>query len=149
MHHEPNSRLPYTFVSGTNADLEARKRIQAILRAHNDRVGLLRGAEAQPLNVQVYDTQGVWVGGMLAATYWNWLVIDVLALAEEVRGQGIGTALMAQVEAEARARGCTRSQTSTYAHQALRFYDRLGYRIVGQMADYPEGFTYYWLQKVL
>jgi GNAT superfamily N-acetyltransferase len=101
------------------------------------------------LNIQVHDAQGQWVGGILAATYWNWLVIDVLALVDEVRGRGIGTQLMARVEAEARARGCTRAHTSTYAHQALGFYQRRGYRIVGQMEDYPEGFTYYWLEKEL
>jgi GNAT superfamily N-acetyltransferase len=119
------------------------------LRAQYGRVGLVRGSETQPLNIQVYNAQGAWVGGILAATYWGWVVIDVLAVVEEARSQGIGTALMAQVEAEARARGCTRAHTSTYAHQALGFYLRLGYRIVGQMADYPEGFTYYWLQKGL
>ncbi len=146
MHQPPPA---YRFVPSATADPDARKRIQAILRAHNEAVWPFRGPDAHPLNVQVYDEQGGWVGGILSATYWGWLVIDVLALVKAVRGQGIGTALMAQVEAEARARGCTRAHTSTYAHQALGFYQRRGYRIVGQMEDYPPGFTYYWLQKDL
>lgn len=139
----------YSFTLNTTADVDYRKQIQAILRAHNEQIVPFRGPQAQPLNIRVTDAHGQLLGGILAATYWGWLVIDLLALVEEVRGQGLGTELMERVEAEARARDCTRAHTSTYAHQALGFYQRLGYRIVGQLEDYPEGYTYYWLQKDL
>ena len=47
------------------------------------------------------------------------------------------------------ARGCTRAHTSTYAFQALAFYQRHGYRVIGQLDDYPDGYTLYWLRKDL
>jgi hypothetical protein len=44
-------------------------------------------------------------------------------------------------------RGCTRAHTSTYAFQALAFYQRHGYQVIGQLDDYPDGYTFYWLRK--
>lgn len=89
------------------------------------------------------------MGGLIAQTYWNWLSIDLLAVAEEARGQGLGTQLITRAEMEAKKRGCTLARTSTYAFQALRFYERLGYHVIGQLDDYPEGATLYWLRKAL
>jgi hypothetical protein len=42
-----------------------------------------------------------------------------------------------------------RSFASTYRHQALGFYQKYGYQIVGQLDDYPDGSTLYWLRKDL
>ena len=50
-------------------------------------------------------------------------------------------------EEEARRRGCRHAYTTTFSFQAPGFYTRLGFRIVGQLADYPQGATYYWLRK--
>jgi ribosomal protein S18 acetylase RimI-like enzyme len=35
------------------------------------------------------------------------------------------------------------------AHQALGFYQKYGYSIIGSLADYPDGHTLYWLRKEL
>ncbi len=140
---------PYTFTLSTIADPEYRNHIQGILRAHNTRMSTLRGPDAEPLNIRITNPQGQLVGGIVASTYWGWLVIDLLAVIDEVRGQGLGKQLMQQAEAEGRARGCAYAHTSTYAHQALGFYQHLGYRIVGQLDDYPDGYTLYWLRKDL
>jgi hypothetical protein len=37
--------------------------------------------------------------------------------------------------------------TSTYDFQAFEFYRKLGYYIIGQLDDYPDGYTLYWLRK--
>lgn len=139
----------YTFSMSTLSDREVRKQIQTILRAHNEQIWPFRGPEALALNIYVRDPQGKLLGGVIASTYWGWLVVDILALVEEVRGQGLGKELMRLVTTEAHAHGCSRAHTSTYAHQALGFYQRLGYQIIGKLDDYPEGYTYYWLQKDL
>ncbi len=138
---------PFAISETVNPDY--RKAIQGILRAYNEQAATIRGPEAKALNIQVNDAQGQLLGGVVAATYWGWLVIDLLAVVEQARGQGLGKALMEQAESEARRRGCSRAHTSTYAHQALGFYQNLGYRIVGQLDDYPDGYTLYWLQKEL
>jgi len=77
------------------------------------------------------DKQGALVGGLVGPIYWGWLVIDVMALEPHVRRQGLGTQLLLQAEAAAQARGCTRAHTSSYAFQALEFYQRHGYQVIG------------------
>lgn len=63
-----------------------------------------------------------------------------------LRGEGIGTAMMAALEAEARRRGCTRASLDTYSWQALGFYQGLGFVEFGRL-DYPNGTTRHYLVK--
>lgn len=89
---------------GAAADAELRARIQAVLRSFND----LRGApppDATPLTVTATTSDGSFLGGCVCATYWSWLVVDVLAVEEAVRGRGIGMQLVDAAENEARRRG--------------------------------------------
>ena len=44
------------------------------------------------------------VGGVIAATYWDWLYIDLLWVKEELRGRGYGHRLLTLAEQEARQR---------------------------------------------
>jgi len=45
------------------------------------------------------------VGGVIGATYWNWLYVDLMWVREDLRGQGFGRRLLELAEKEARARG--------------------------------------------
>jgi GNAT superfamily N-acetyltransferase len=138
----------YLFALNESRDEALRRHIQAILREHNARYAI-SSPSAQPISIIATSKQGDTVGGLLAQTYWTWLSIDLLVVKESARGRGIGTRLVLQAEDEARRRGCHFARTSTYAFQALHFYERLGYCIVGQLADYPEGATLFWLRKAL
>jgi GNAT superfamily N-acetyltransferase len=138
----------YRFVFSESRDEALRAHIRSVLREHNTRHAV-SGPSPQPICISIVDVQERIVGGLIATTYWNWLSIDLLAVAENVRGRGLGTQLVICAEAEARRRGCTFARTSTYAFQALRFYERLGYHIVGQLDDYPIGATLFWLRKTL
>ena len=102
------------FVTSETINPDYRKAIQGILRAYNEQAATIRGPEAKPLNIQVNDAQGQLLGGMVAATYWGWLVIDLLAVVEQARGQGLGKALMEQAESDAR-----RPRLLTRPHQHL------------------------------
>ncbi|MEM9147709.1 MAG: GNAT family N-acetyltransferase [Pseudomonadota bacterium] len=64
--------------------------------------------------------------------------IRVLWVAEALRGQGIGRAILAAIEAEAHRRGARRAALDTYSWQAEGFYIRLGYRVWGRL-PYPAG----------
>ncbi len=55
---------------------------------------------------------------------------------------------MAVIEEKAREEGCSRMRVEAFGQEA-GFYQRLGYRIVGHLEDYPEGYGYYWLRKDL
>jgi GNAT superfamily N-acetyltransferase len=136
------------FVLSDQLDATFYQALQQRLRAYNRRTALaMEPPEARPLNIRVEDEAGELVGGLAAVTYWGWLVIRLLILDEAQRGKGLGQRLLHLAHQEAQARGCTQVQTLTYDFQALPFYLKQGYRIVGQLDDYPPGHTYYWLRK--
>ncbi len=89
------------------------------------------------------------VGGVIAATYWNWLYIDLMWLKEELRGQGYGRKLLQLAEEEGRRRGATHAHLDTFSFQAPGFYQKQGYEVFGELKDFPPGHTRYYLVKEL
>ena len=65
---------------------------------------------------------------------------------ERLRGQGWGKRLVDSFETEAAARGCDGVWVDTYAFQAPEFYEKLGYRQIGRLEDFPPGSArlFYW-----
>jgi putative acetyltransferase len=57
-----------------------------------------------------------------------------------VRGRGVAKALLARLEAEARAAGVglVRIETGIHQHEALRFYEAAGYRRRGPFGPYAD-----------
>lgn len=141
------------FTLTDNADPAFRSAIDSQIKAFNDDVSeshrLVRRSGVRPLDIVVRDEQDRLVGGLVGNTYWGWLKIDDLWLHETLRGCGYGRELAASAEAEAVARGCKRAWVRTFSFQARGFYEKLGYRVVGQLEDYPPGQTFYWLRKDL
>ena len=102
-----------------------------------------------PLNVIVRGEGGRVLGGLLGSTFWGWLYVSVLWLDDAVRGQGLGTRLLGLAEDEARRRGCHHAFLDTTSFQARPFYEKCGYRLWGQLDDFPLGHSRYFLQKPL
>ena len=105
------------------------------------------GQGPQPLDVYVTDAGGQVVGGLLGFTLFGWLYVDTLWVDESLRGRQVGTRLLAQAEAEAARRGCGHAHLNTFSFQARGFYEKQGYRVVGQMDGYPPGGAFYFLRK--
>ncbi len=103
----------------------------------------------QALTLFVRANDGTIMGGLLGATFWNWLYVSVLWLHEDLRGQDLGTDLIGMAEAEALKRGCHFAYLDTMSFQALPFYQKLGYTMYGQLDDFPPGHTRYFLRKQL
>jgi GNAT superfamily N-acetyltransferase len=117
------------------------------LLAYNDEHGFhWAGRE---LSVVARDRSGRLVGGLLGETNGGWLFVWVLWVADSYRGQGIGSALLADAEREARRRKCIGIYLDTYSFQARPFYERLGYRLFGTLPDCPPGGARYYLFKRL
>jgi GNAT superfamily N-acetyltransferase len=135
------------------ADTEAREFIRRQLRAFNDTRSehhrAIRSAEPTPLDILIKDAAGEILGGLIASTYWGWLELNVLWVAEDLRRHGYGRTLLRMAEAEARTRGCSRVMLTTYSFQARAFYEKEGYCVAGEMLDYPPGAVYYWMRKDL
>jgi GNAT superfamily N-acetyltransferase len=87
------------------------------------------------------------VGGVFGYTSWEWVFIAQLWVSDQVRGQGIGRRLLELVETAAREHGCRHAHVDTFSFQALPFYQHLGYRVFGQIDDFPAGHTRYFLAK--
>jgi ribosomal protein S18 acetylase RimI-like enzyme len=123
------------------------------LRAFNDQVSgahreARRPGQVRPLDLFLESNDKI-VAGLTSDTYWDWWEIDHLWVGEEHRRLGLGRRLMQAAEREARYRGCRHVRLSTYSFQAPGFYARLGFRVVGQLDDFPPGAVYYWLRKDL
>jgi ribosomal protein S18 acetylase RimI-like enzyme len=120
------------------------------LRAYNAAAMPQFYNEARPvpaLNVYIRDTRDKLVGGVTAEIHWDWLYIEYLWVDDEQRGQGLGARLVTALETEAQARGCHHATLTTFDFQARGFYEKLDYRIIGQLDDYPPGHSYFMMRK--
>jgi len=102
-----------------------------------------------PLGLVARDAAGGCIGGLLGATMWGWLAIDALWVAAGARGAGIGGRLLAAAESAALGRGCAHARLDTFDFQARGFYERHGYAVYSQLADFPPGHVQYHLRKAL
>jgi GNAT superfamily N-acetyltransferase len=101
------------------------------------------------LTILVRDGKGRALGGLIGTTVWGWLQVEQLWVAEQIRGEGYGVALMRAGEGEARRRGCHHALLDTFDFQAREFYERLGYKAFGEVRDFPRGHTRVFMQKAL
>ena len=126
-------------------DADARETILAGLIAFNAaRAG---PADRRPLAVLLHGDDGAVVGGLWGVTAWGWLFTELLFVPDDLRGRGLGRELLGRAEAEARARGCRGAWLDTFAFQARGIYEQLGYRVFGEIEDYPPGSARYFLSK--
>jgi GNAT superfamily N-acetyltransferase len=88
-------------------------------------------------------------GGLIAFRLYRWLFVKEFWLPEDLRGGGLGAALMARAESEAAAMGCVGVWLDTFSFQARPFYERLGYRVFGTIEDFPPGHARHYLSKRL
>ena len=89
------------------------------------------------------------VGGVIGATYWDWLSIDLMWVKDELRGRGYGHRLLELAEDEARQRGAKDAYLDTFSFQAPDFYRQHGYEVFGELEDFPAGHRRYFLKKRL
>ncbi len=88
-------------------------------------------------------------GGIIAFTYWEWCYISLMWIKAELRGQGYGQQMLALAEEEARQRGVKNVYLDTFSFQAPEFYKKYGYRIFGELKDFPPGHQRYFMTKAL
>ncbi|WP_209349437.1 GNAT family N-acetyltransferase [Pontixanthobacter sp. CEM42] len=95
------------------------------------------------------DDGGKVVGGIRANAYWNYCILELVWISDDARGQRVGSQLMAAVESHCRTLGFEYIRTETLSFQAKPFYEKLGFKVFGELVDYPKGHTTYCLVKKL
>jgi GNAT superfamily N-acetyltransferase len=129
----------------SEAEIEA---VRIPLVANLDAMG--RDSGYRPYAVLLSDEpDGPVTGGLYGYVLFEWLFIQFLAVPDTLRGQGVGTQLMAQAEDWARAEGLGGIWLDTFAFQARPFYEKLGFSVFGEITDHPRGSSRYFLKKQL
>jgi ribosomal protein S18 acetylase RimI-like enzyme len=126
---------------------EDRLAIVQILQDYSQQVGFPWAV--RPLHLGLRDDHGRLIGGLIGFLHWEWLRIEILAVAPEYRGSGWGRRLMAEAERRAIAGGCRQAWVDTFDFQAPDFYEHLGYIRFGELEDYPTGQRRLFYRKVL
>ncbi|MBO1418898.1 GNAT family N-acetyltransferase, partial [Streptomyces sp. FH025] len=101
----------------------------ALDRFNVERIGV---DDRRPLAVLVRDpgTHRT-VGGLTGRTSLGLFFVDLFFLPPELRGGGLGRAILRRAESEARARGCRTAVLYTISFQAPGFYRKEGWRLLG------------------
>ena len=118
------------------------------LREYNSRfVGEYPQAQAVRLNAK--DANGELLCGLRGFVFLSWLRVEVLWVADAARGQGLGSRLLAQAEAQAREAGAIGSALETFEWQARGFYLKQGYVESGRIDNYVKGYALITMSKRL
>jgi GNAT superfamily N-acetyltransferase len=107
--------------------------------------------QAKPVAAYAVEEAGQLLGGCVGSTVdvWHWLTVDTMWVRPSLRGQGLGSQLLAAVEQQARERGCRWAKLNTWEFQAPDFYSRCGYTTYGREIDYPPGHINHLMRKDL
>lgn len=101
------------------------------------------------LSIFIRNENGKIIAGLEGGTYWQWLNIRLLWVANKLRGNGIGNRLVQRAEEIAKNRGCHASVVDTFSFQAQIFYEKLGYVVFGTLKNFPKGHQRIYLSKTL
>jgi ribosomal protein S18 acetylase RimI-like enzyme len=105
--------------------------------------------EWRQLYVSLCESSGTMCGGILAYTHGTWLEIQFVWVDEPLRHQGHAKRMLDAAELEARRRSCRRAYLDTASSSAVGFFLAQGYRVCGELEEYREGQSRYWLHKHL
>ncbi|AOF00437.1 MULTISPECIES: GNAT family N-acetyltransferase [Serratia] len=106
--------------------------------------------DRQPLAVVIKDPDsGEVLGGITGRSSLGLLFLELFYLPEALRGAGVGSELLRRFEQEGRRRGCLSAVLYTISFQAPGFYQRHGWRRMGEVPCLPPGTSRVFMTKTL
>ena len=137
----------YQIVAIEKPTVADRDAVLAVLKAYNEsRAG---PSDYRPLALLLRDAGGETIGGLWGRSMYDWRYVELLAVPEPLRREGVGSQLMRRAEAVAIERGCVGVWVDTYGFQARGFYEKLDYEIFGTIDDHPRGSQRFFFRKRL
>lgn len=121
--------------------------IQEKLRVYNER--FTGTAVRKDLTITYKDQKGEVVAGLCGYTNWGWLYVRLLWVSDSQQRKGLGKKLMDAAEAEAKKRGCPKIWVDTFSPEARKFYESIGYKVFGELENFPGEHTRTFLKKIL
>ncbi|MEX0681907.1 MAG: GNAT family N-acetyltransferase [Dehalococcoidia bacterium] len=100
-----------------------------------------------PATFFIRDEDGTIRGGVLSYVWGRRLHVDILWIDEDLRGSGWGTKLIEAAHTEGRSKGAIAAYLDTFDWQARPFYERLGYKVVAEVTEVPEGHARFYMLK--
>jgi GNAT superfamily N-acetyltransferase len=102
-----------------------------------------------PFVFHIVGDDGKVIGGATGYGSFDWLFLELLFVPETLRGKGVGSDLLARVEAFAHEHKMIGVWLDTFSFQARPFYERHGYTVFGTIDNHPSGGQRFFLQKRL
>lgn len=136
-------------------DIKKKEIIHRDLRKSNiDKCEWIRNNETIDINIPIEEEKNFLafdgnklIGGAIGNINYNWYFLDLLYVNENYRGKDIGTTLINKIEETAKELELTGIRMETWDFQALGFYEKMGYKIFGEIKDCPPGTICYFLEK--
>ena len=105
--------------------------------------------EKKPVAVWCRDMNNQIAAGVSGHTFGHWLEIDYFCVDKPLRGTGVGSQLLKQMEETAVKRGCRFTILNTFSFQAKPFYEKHGYKEIFHIENYPKTSSKHFLIKAL
>jgi len=105
-----------------------------------------QGSDEQDIACALYEG-GILLAGAYGRTEFQRLYVSYLWVRPDARGQGLGSELLRQIEAQALKRGCVDALIETLLDDVAELYERRGYACIAHLHDFVPGFTRHTLLK--
>jgi GNAT superfamily N-acetyltransferase len=97
--------------------------------------------DAESFGAEQRDEAGSIVAGISGFIWGGCCLISYLWVAEDLRGKGLGGAMLEALETSAIEKGCKIALLSSHSFQSPNFYERMGYEKRAIIQDYPVGYS--------
>lgn len=149
--HKGGIDLNYQIKVSTETDQVFKTYLRNQVRQFNQEVSSefkkLHEIKVKPFHIIVNNNEAECIGGLTGRIIWDWLEVDYFWLSEKSRSKGIGREVLVRAEAHAKGLGVSKVLLMTFEFQARSFYEKHGYKVVGEIKDYPPGSVYYTMVK--
>ncbi len=107
------------------------------------------GVKGIQIVIGVLDDDGQIKGGAIAYALKEMLIVDLMWLPDEIRGQGIGRRVIKELENQGRNHNCHFITLDTFTFQSPGFYQKLGFYEYGRVPKYMLGHDRIYYKKEL